>query len=81
MRTVRRDMPGILHAHRVLVRLLRGSVKFILPNCAQLVDLSELRQAHLDLARLPFPVEALESPWVFVGYEGDDKPSCHRSTK
>ena len=70
MRTVRKDMPGILHAHHVLVRLLRESVKFILPNCAELVDMGEIRQAHLDLARLPFPVVALESPWVFVGNEG-----------
>lgn len=81
MRTVRKDMPGILHAHHVLVRLLRESVKFILPNCAELVDMGEIRQAHLDLARLPFPVVALESPWVFVGNEGEDKPGCHRSTK
>ncbi|MEB6587551.1 MULTISPECIES: hypothetical protein [Pseudomonas] len=81
MRMVRKDMPGILHAHRVLVKLLRESVKFILPNCAELVDMSEVRQAHLDLARLPFPVVALESPWVFVGNEGEDKPGCHRSTR
>lgn len=76
-----KDLPGILHAHHVLLKLLRESVKFILPNCAELVDMGELRQAHLDLARLPFPVVALESPWAFVGNEGDDKPGCHRSTK
>lgn len=81
MRTVRKDRPGILHAHHVLVRLLRESVKFILPNCAELVDMGEIRQAHLDLARLPCPVVALESPWVFVGNEGEDKPGFHRSTK
>ncbi|WP_349974924.1 hypothetical protein [Pseudomonas sp. WHRI 8519] len=85
--TVRKDMPGILHAHYAVVRLLRKSVKFILPNCAELVDMGEVRQAHLDLdldldlARLPFPVGALESPWVFDGNEGEDKPGCHRSTK
>lgn len=43
MRTVRKDMPGILHAHHVLVRLLRESVKFILPKCAELVDMGEIR--------------------------------------
>ncbi len=81
IRTVRKDMPGIQHAHHVQIKLLRESVKFILPNCAELVDMGELRQAHLDLARLPFPVVALESPWVFVGNEGEDKPGCRRSTK
>lgn len=60
---------------------MRESVKFILPNCADLIEMGEVRQAHLDLARLPFPVVALESPWVFVGNEGEDKPGCHRSTK
>lgn len=81
IRTVRKDMPSIQHAHHVQIKLLRESVKFILPNCAELVDMGELRQAHLDLARLPFPVVALESPWVFVGNEGEDKPGCRRSTK
>lgn len=37
--TVRKDMPGILHAHYAVVRLLRESVKFILPNCAERVDM------------------------------------------
>jgi hypothetical protein len=81
MRTVHKDMPGVWRAHHVLLGLLRESVKFILPNRAELIAMGEVRQAHLDLARLPFPVVALESPWVSTSSTGVDKPECHRSTK
>jgi hypothetical protein len=47
-----------------LIVLLRNSVKFILPNCCELIDPEELRQAHLDLLRLPFPAVAFEAPWL-----------------
>lgn len=46
-----------------LIGLLKDSVKFILPNCCGLIDPDELRQSHLDLTRLPFPVVAFEAPW------------------
>lgn len=46
-----------------LADVLRQSVKFILPNCCDLIDPEEMKQAHLDLFRLPFPVVALEAPW------------------
>lgn len=51
MHTVCKNMAGILHAHHVIVKLLRESVKFTLANCVDLVDLSKIRQTHLDLAR------------------------------
>lgn len=46
-----------------LINMLQRSIKFILPNCCDLIDPSELRQAHLDLTRLPFPCIAFEVPW------------------
>jgi hypothetical protein len=51
---------------RVLLRviaMLQESVKFILPNCCNLVEPDEVRQAHMDLVRLPFPCVAFEAPW------------------
>ncbi|WLI87817.1 hypothetical protein Q4S45_13835 [Massilia sp. R2A-15] len=54
------------HTARVLHRLivmLRSCVKFILPNCCNLVETDALRQAHLDLMRLPYPCVAFEAPW------------------
>jgi hypothetical protein len=46
-----------------LADMLRRSVKFILPNCCDLIDPEEMKQSHLDLLRLPFPVVAFEAPW------------------
>lgn len=46
-----------------MTELLQQSVKFILPNGCNLVEPNEIRQAHLDLAYLPFPVVAFEAPW------------------
>lgn len=51
-------------AVRRLIDLLRNSVKFILPNCCDLLDPNDMRQAHLDLMRLPFPSVAFEAPWI-----------------
>lgn len=48
---------------RRLTDMLEHSVKFILPNCCDLIDPTELRQAHLDLMRLPYPCVAFEIPW------------------
>lgn len=57
------------------------SVKFILPNRAELIDLSELRQAHLDMARLPYPVVAFETTWIDAYGVGGSKLAGERSTK
>ena len=46
-----------------LITMLQSSVKFILPNCCNLVEPDEIRQAHIDLVRLPFPCVAFEAPW------------------
>jgi hypothetical protein len=46
-----------------VISMLQASVKFILPNCCSLVEPDEVRQAHMDLVRLPFPCVAFEAPW------------------
>lgn len=55
--------PESARVFRRLIDMLQHSVKFILPNCCDLIDPNELRQAHLDLARIPFPCVAFEAPW------------------
>ncbi|CAI8853771.1 hypothetical protein D3C76_529220 [compost metagenome] len=67
------NLPGIRTAHTFVTKQLRDSVKFLLPNCAELIDMSELRQAHVDMARLPYPVVALEAPWGWPDGAGGDK--------
>lgn len=76
-----KHLPGTRMAHTFVLRQLRDSVKFLLPNCAELVDMSELRQAHVDMARLPYPVVALEAPWVWPDGAGGDKYGGIRSSK
>lgn len=46
-----------------VVELLQLSTKFILPNCAELLDPEHFTQAHMDLLKLPYPIVALEIPW------------------
>lgn len=60
---LRNTAPESARVYRRLIEMLRNSVKFILPNCCNLIDPSELKQAHLDLTRLPFPCVAFEAPW------------------
>ncbi|MFM8749081.1 hypothetical protein, partial [Rhabdaerophilum sp.] len=55
--------PESARVFRRLIDMLQHSIKFILPNCCDLIDPNELRQAHLDLTRLPFPCVAFEAPW------------------
>jgi hypothetical protein len=50
-------------AIQVVSDMLRDAVKFILPNCAELLDPEHVSQAHIDLLKLPFPVVAFEIPW------------------
>ena len=47
-----------------LIDMLNRSVKFILPNCCSLVDPEDIKQSHLELTRLPFPIVAFEAPWI-----------------
>ncbi len=60
---LRGGAPESARVFQRLIDMLQHSVKFILPNCCDLIDPSELRQAHLDLTRLPFPCVAFEAPW------------------
>lgn len=78
--TIRRDMPGMRAGYEAVSQLLRVSVKYLLPNCAELIDVRELRQVHIDSMRLPHPVVALEAPWILLDGEGGDK-SVQRSPK
>jgi hypothetical protein len=63
-RQLRGTMPKSAAALDVVIDMLRRSVKFILPNCCELIDPAELRQAHLDLLRPPFACVAFEASWV-----------------
>ncbi|KAG1076794.1 hypothetical protein G6F40_017257 [Rhizopus arrhizus] len=50
---IKGSMPGIRQAHEAIASYLHRSVKFLLPNCAEMIDLRELRQVHVDMARPP----------------------------
>lgn len=78
--TIRRDMPGMKAGYEAVVSLLASSIKYLLPNCAELIDIREVRQVHVDSTRLPYPVVALEAPWILPDGEGGDK-SVQRSSK
>lgn len=58
-----RTMPQSASVLYRLIIMLQQSVKFMLPNCCDLVEPDEVRQAHIDLMRLPFPCVAFEAPW------------------
>lgn len=57
------ETPYSAYVLRNVINLLESSIKFILPNCADFIAPEDLRQTHLDLARLPYPVVAFEIPW------------------
>ncbi|MCD7098296.1 hypothetical protein [Stenotrophomonas sp. MMGLT7] len=78
---IKSDMPGIRRAHEAVAGYLHQSVKFLLPNCADVLDLGELRQVHIDMARLPYPVVALEAPWILEDGMGGDKLPGVRSSR
>ena len=61
--TLRHLAPQSAHVLDRLIDMLRQSVKFILPNCCELIDPDDMKQTHLDLVRLPFPCVAFEAPW------------------
>lgn len=46
-----------------LIVLLEESVKFLLPNCSDIIDPEDLKQAHIDMARLPYPCVAFEASY------------------
>lgn len=61
------EAPYSAYVLRNVINLLENSVKFILPNCADFIAPEDLRQTHLDLARLPYPVVTFEIPWEKEG--------------
>jgi hypothetical protein len=71
--TIKKAMPGIIKGHESVVRNLRASVKFLLPNGCELIDISDLKQVHIDMARLPYDIVALEAPWILDDGAGGDK--------
>lgn len=60
--------------------MLRKSVKFLLPNCAELLDTAR-SQAHIELLKLPYPITALEAPWQKVDAVDAGYLDHYRSTK
>ncbi|MDR5095738.1 hypothetical protein P7F73_18155 [Enterobacter sp. EC-ML 621] len=63
-RNVSRIFPMSAYVMRNVIDLISKSTKFILPNCADFIDVESFSQTHLDLARLPYPVVTFEIPWV-----------------
>lgn len=63
-RGIRHNAPYTSYVMRQVADMLHNSIKFILPNCCDIIEPEEYRQAHLDLARLPYPVATFEIPWV-----------------
>ncbi|MBR8282509.1 hypothetical protein [Burkholderia vietnamiensis] len=46
-----------------VIQMLSTAPKFLLPNCAELIDTEHVRETHLELLRLPYPVTVFEAPW------------------
>ncbi|RKE23727.1 hypothetical protein B0G76_8407 [Paraburkholderia sp. BL23I1N1] len=46
-----------------VIQMLATAPKFLLPNCAELIDTENVRETHLELLRLPYPVTVFEAPW------------------
>jgi hypothetical protein len=73
--------PELGALYDTVIELLSESIKFILPNCAELIDMSELRQAHVDMARLPYPVVAFEATWGLPQGPPSNTLTGERSTR
>lgn len=63
-RSIAHRFPLSSYVLRNITSLISESTKFILPNCADFIDVESFNQTHLDLARLPYPVVTFEIPWV-----------------
>ena len=46
---------------------------------SELNDLSDIRQAHIDMPRLPMPLVALKAPWLLPDGEGGNAWRRHAS--
>jgi hypothetical protein len=67
-----RTMPQTARRALVIAEMLQRAVKFMLPNCVQLVDERSLRESHLQLFRLPYPLVAFEAPWIKEQADNDE---------
>jgi hypothetical protein len=63
VKAMRTKIPASAQVILNLIEMLQSSIKFILPNGCNLIDPQDLRQSHLDLLKLPYPLIALEAPW------------------
>lgn len=61
---IERFMPHSANVYKRIIGLLRQAEKFILPNCCDLFDPDELKQSHMDLFHLPYPICVFEAPWI-----------------
>lgn len=48
---------------QIVIQMLSTAPKFLLPNCAELIDVKNVGETHLELLRLPYPVTVFEAPW------------------
>lgn len=48
---------------QIVIQMLSMAPKFLLPNCAELIDVENVGETHLELLRLPYPVTVFEAPW------------------
>jgi hypothetical protein len=62
-RTLRNTNPHTARHANIVADMLQDAVKFILPNCARLIDRFSIGESHLELLRLPYPIVAFEAPW------------------
>jgi hypothetical protein len=46
-----------------LIDLMRSGQKFLMPNCAEVIDPQTLGDTHLELFKLPYPVTIFEASW------------------
>jgi hypothetical protein len=58
-----RGLTGMAGNLETVIQMLSKAPKFLLPNCADLINFSHVRETHLDLLRLPYPVTVFEAPW------------------
>ncbi len=72
--------PELGALYDTVLELLSESIKFSLPTCAGLIDMSELRQAHVDMARLPYPMVAFEAAWDLPQSSPSNTLTGERST-
>jgi len=59
-----RHYPKSQNAIRLICDLLDKAVKFIMPNCCDLIDPDKFNATDYALLKMPYPLTVLEAPWV-----------------